>query len=604
MGFIFIFMRRGMSSNTFFHSTPYRPHASKTKTSIHKADSLLETCLEGKTTALNAATIDVAIIHQNQKKIARSLYFYDLRLTKIKQDTFKFLNRAQRQALEEELLNTADLLIDECELYAFQREHPLLRQRAAQLEHCLNLLYQLRTAPPPNTPPTYEAQLQTQLDDSADKPARYIALTLLAPKIAHTMLHITNGERLETLREGMSDLNMHRLNWVWGGGLDHSLLDLMPAHWGNKQGAETVFSAISPVTGYMSFILYYCRLGINLYLLTKGSLKGSWMDPWQTEEERAVHLSIYERFQTQWEQRQFAIINDVFWATANMACFLWLVKDGILGCTLYMGNALTAVLLLMDLVITMYDYTKQATEYRAGIAAYDEEEQTLEGRIRDEEDSYEKEVLKEHLAVLLEAKKAYQLDWKYTDKKLYSDAVYAACLLGAFALACCFFFPPAWIIPATGLILSVVGAALSCVLTIVHNVGETNLEIEKLQEQHENTVLRSIALTLMAGSSNITAETTQCAQIELASLNEELTHQEQLMAYYRNERIRQLCCEVLIPVCAFAFLVFLPLGVGLPMLVPIIALLLLSGTLMEQHKPEDLHELIAHDETGQSLSPY
>ncbi|HBI22145.1 MAG TPA: hypothetical protein DDY37_06130 [Legionella sp.] len=338
----------------------------------------------------------------------------------------------------------------------------------------------------------------------------------------------------------------------------------------------------------MSFVLYYLRLGIRLYLLTKGTFKGSWMDPWSTAEERATGISIRERFEFQCEKHGLGIINDFFWATANMACFLWLLKDGVFGCTAYMGNAITALLLLMDIYLTHCQYLHKEKEHVDTLADYDADINDLIDRIVLQPDEVQKNVLKEHLHALLEAKETCILEWEATYESFYSDLVYAASLMVAFALICCFFFPPAAIVPATALLLGVIGSTLSFIFTIAHNAMATSTEMKQLQvliKQADDNI-QTLQTQL---DTEVDPNQRAKLQLEIDNLEKKITYQNDMMAYHKTKRVQQIFSEAMLPATVFVFLVFLPLNIGLPVMLPIIALLLLSSNILAwAYKPEDL----------------
>lgn len=536
----------------------------------------------------------------NRRAIERSLKIYAPRLAVIDPVSFKYKNEHQRIALKEELLNTVNLLCDECEWLEKKKNLPLLRERGVQLARCANLLYRLESTPPVGESRSGAQVLQEPIDASSDKPAKYIALTLIAPLIAETMLGFTVEEGLENIQNTMSDANVQRLNWVWGGGFDRAILNLLPVGVGHPEHASEVFSTIAPITGYMSFVLYYLRLGINGFLLTNilftdNWIKGTFFNPWRTDADIAKSALIYEEFQTQWEIRKFAILNDTFWATANMACFFWLVGSGTLG---YLGNALTGALLLFDLTLIGWGYLEQETEHKAMLARYDEEINKLTALILTaliRADDTQSKILEEHLAVLIESRNKCECDWKYTGKNFNKDLWYAAGLVATFSLLCCFFFPPAALVPATILILGVTGAALSFALTVGYHAWKTDTEIEKLEASiaKARNEMNKLDKNL---DKNIAEQ-----KLEYDRLMENINHQQSMIEYHKKERVQQALSEALIPASAFGLLVFLPLSVGLPILIPVILLCLMSKTILEQWKPKALP--LPGDEASPSPAP-
>lgn len=566
-----------MLKHTFFHSTPYRKSRSKENGSRDHPD-------------LEALT-------KSRKNIALSLKVYAPRLADIDPAMFKYKNPYQYRALEDELINTFSLLYDECQLHMAEKNLPLLRERGTQLERCANLLYRLH-----NTPQfeSCEQAHQASLDTSPDKPVKYIALTTIAPLIAATMLGFTSEEGLEDITSKMSAANLHRLNWVWGGGLDRAVLDQVPPGTGHPARAIEIFAAIAPFTGYMSWVLYYLRFGINLYLLTKGSLKGSWMNPWRTEADIAMNSGIYERFQTQWELRKFMLLNDVFWGTANLACFFWLVGSGTLG---YLGNALTFALLGFDVGLTCWRYAEEETRHHEEVLQYKEEINTLIARMSKETDETELKILEEHLVVLLAAFDKHALAWKFTQKNLGHDLIYAIGLMMAFGILCCFFFPPAGLLPATIITLGMAGAALSFALTIAYHAWTTNTEIEQLQALSDNIEKKIVALDkkleslIIMSIHNENEPEKRKITIQINGLILEKTHltadheyQQSIIVHRKKELAQQILSEILVPASTFVLLVFLPLSLGVPILIPVVLLMMMSGTILDQWKPADPKE--------------
>ena len=563
----------------FFYNSPYLPNPSIQNSVVERpigAETYLTKDLIQATFTQNPA--DLNTIFRSRQSIARYIAIYGPRLANIDYVRFKFLNPHQRQALEEELLNTARLLYDECQLHLFEKDITLLKERGRQLELTAKLLYRLRNTPELGENHSPEEQLQAEIvDGSLDQPVKYIALTVIAPLIAETMKSISASEGLEYIQEKMTDANLYRLNWVAEGGFVKSLLGLIPAGSGHIQHTQNILDTVKPYTGYMSFVLYYLRLGIRLYLLTKGTFKG--------DEKAMDEISIGERFNIQWEKHGFGIINDFFWATANMACFLWLIKAGTWGCTAYMGNGLTAALLLMDLFLIVCQHNKKKKEHDDALAQYDQDINRLKQDIHKAPNDLKK-VLDEHLTVLTDAKNTCALEWKSANKDFYSTAVYAAGLLAGFSLICCFFFPPTGIPLATALILGLVGATLSFVLTLAYHSMITNTKIEQLEELMGQTEAQITDLELKKQSAPNLNQKALIDQ-DIIHLNKKLVYQKDMISHHRKEMIQQMFSEAMLPATVFVFLVFLPLNLGMPLMLPIIALLLLSSSILARFKPPE-----------------
>ena len=88
----------------------------------------------------------------------------------------------------------------------------------------------------------------------------------------------------EEIKEDVAYVNGIRGQWSRAGGLVSTVIEQLPDYIVNKQQAQERGAAPSPITGYMSWILYYTRFGINLSLLLKHTIAG----PWMSEKERKI----------------------------------------------------------------------------------------------------------------------------------------------------------------------------------------------------------------------------------------------------------------------------------------------------------------------------
>jgi hypothetical protein len=494
------------------------------------------------------------------------------RLNEIKRIHFKTLRRdcAERLALEYELETIFNIIYADLRLNGFNSEG------GAKLKLCAKLLETLIKHPPFDEPETPENDLEIRVQAS-DKPAKYVALQLIAPWVAEAMLSMDSSvmNALSQTEALTHKINSHRLNWVWSGGLDMAILslNLLPNGVGHTQYTQNTLTQFSIGTSYMSFVLYYFRLGLNLSLLVHGTLKGSWMNPWQTQADKEFYISLEERFRSQWQQRKFIIINDAFWATANLACFMYLIGNGLLG---YIGVLATAGLLLMDVGLTIWGYGELKADHDKLVLEYKKEQDVLISNISDQttqlktlndnhsnDNSAIKQLNKdlEVLRIQLEQSKKNMIqcefDWDYTNQDLYNNLVYACVLSLAFGLICCsVLYPPLGITAANALILGLVGSAISCISTIGIHAKTATKEIEKSR-----------------------------ALIEKAT-DDDKTYQEAMLVHNQWVLGQKIVSDVLLPAAVFALLVFAPTGLSLPILIPIVVVLLLSGSMLEACKPQ------------------
>ena len=497
------------------------------------------------------------------------------------------MGTAERRAQREELEHLFHLIFADVQL------NELKSDSAAQLEHCILLLIKLDNPPGKKLSP--ENMLSAEVNAS-ETPAKYVAL-MLAPLIADAMVNFDTYAK--GLKFAINKITAHRLNWVWSGGLDLAIMSMLPEGTGHTRYAGNVLSQFSIGTGYMSFVLYYFRLGLNLALLVHGTLKGSWMDPNRTQADIDMNIGIQERFRTQWQQRKFAIINDAFWATANMACFIYLIGNGMLG---YIGGGLTAALLLMDIGLALWEYSDLETDHNELMEQYNNDigelrlkrinctsnktklsenidkmqtEITLLSQKTTDPDSDQKKnalqeslnkmqvnleevklnltVLTFHVDGLIRDRKQCEFDWEYTNKDLYNNLIYALVLGLGFGFICCsILFPPLGIAAGNALILNLVGAAVSCVATMSIHAKTTSIQIEKSQA----LIAREIDVEYHTGK---------------------VEYNQRILSY-------KVASDVLIPAAVFACLVIAPTGIGLPILIPFIVTLFVLEYMVGQYK--------------------
>ena len=579
----------------FFHSTSYalHQHAIESDASEIVSDAQqpigVRAYVDTHREIAFSADFDIASIVKARKDLAYSVEFYGDKLNKLDPASFVYLSESLRQTCEEELLFTFYNFSAQYQLHLFEGDQYNAKQCVTQLQRCANLLNTLRNTPKLSETRSPEQTLTSCIDDSADKPAAFVALRIIAPAIAENMLGMSAGEHLDILKQTMSDANFYRLNWVWGGGLDRLLLDLMPSH---SHHAKAILSDIAPVTGYMSWVLYYFRLGIELYFLTTYTLKGSMLDPNASEADKAAsaEIGLLQRFQTQWDLRKFAILNDAIWATANMVCFFWLVGNGMLG---YIGNALTGLLLIFDVMQVAWGYMEEKTEHERRCLNYQRDIEIIQQKINDESDDAQKKILQMHYEALLEELEKHTMEWNHAERQWIHDMCYVVGLFATFSMLCCFFLPPAAMLSATALILGLVGSALSFLITIGSHALMMNTNIEALQiamqkKEEKITILRE-KMDALASDDGVeaVAERARLA-LEITRRVDEVAKQAEKIDYYKKYIIQQTLSEALLPATAFIILVFVPHPYTLMVLIPIVAILLLSKHLLGLKEPAEL----------------
>ena len=314
---------------------------------------------------------------------------------------------------------------------------------------------------------------------------------------------------------------------IWGGGFLSQMLDLLPEDYQYRDSALWCLDAISPITGGMSFILYYARGLLEVMLLFKHTCIINGWAPWMSDAERDMALDWHERFPVHWAYRQYRILNDIIWATCNLLCFYWLQGDEIAYGALtwgYYGNVLTALLLLMDVALTWMRFQEERE-------AFLQQQYALERDLNILADEHTEQ------KIFLEQLQCFNnIEWRHREERLQQDFIYAVLLLAAFVVVCCAFVTP--VAPSIAMVFNVVGSAMCWALTVWNDTMN-----EKLNMDHAKDWI----LVLKADKNDDAPDLNQRIQDY-----EALAHE----AYLR--MIYNLSIELLIPPTLFGVLVFCP----------------------------------------------
>lgn len=512
----------------------------------------------------------VEIAH-HRHELQLSYDFWGNELDQINPASFKFLLPYQREALGQQLRFAFYIFSAVYKINQVEARLQVLKRVCEQLFHCACLLDKLQRSD--NS--SMEQYLQQELPES-DKHLKYLGLTVLAPIVAKKILEFTGAGKTSVIVNWMTELNGQRLKWVWVNSFLSCVISMLPSNFAHIGQTEKAIAAPSMLTGYMSWVLYYFRFGINLCLLLKHTLQG----PWMSKEERQIPAS--ERFKTQWNQRKFALLNDSIWGTANMVCFFWLVGNGMLG---YGGNLLTTLLLLMDTTLCAWGFWEESTQHNDDLRMMNLNISQLQHKINITQGVDEILILKCHLDKYIKQRDQLILDWKYKKYALINDLTYAAGLLAAFSIMCCLLFPPGLLAPAATLILGVAGAALCFTLTTTCAAIRGSIDISKM-----NTTL---ALTENEYSKTKTKFTKRHDELgknrlylELLRLDNTKGYQRQQINYQKLQLVRSVVTDALVPLTVFLTFTFMPLGIAIAVLAAGIALAILTNYLIKQFEPK------------------
>lgn len=522
-------------------------------------------------------------IFELRRSLTVSLDVYGSRLEHINPAIFPYLNVHQKQVIEQELLYAFYIFSAQYHLDEVEQKRQCLKERSEQIHTCASLINQLRQSLRKETP---ESLLEKKIDQS-EKHAKYLGLKA-GPEIAALMLRLTTetdawegAGKTEKIKTKMGGLNVWRLYWVWGGSFTSLLISLLPDDFFKKQQAQSTLSTPAPFTGYLSWILYYARFGINLSLLLKHTIAGPWMNVEEKKLFAGEKYPTWMRFKTQWDQRKFTLLNDSIWATANLACFFWLIGEGMMG---YFGNIATTALLFMDTCISIWRYCEEDTQHQKDMVRYERDLKILRRNIRATSDEGERHRLQLELQTLTKAKKKCEFDWRYKTYGLQNDIVYAVGLMVAFAVMCGVLCPPSVLLPATALLLGVIGVALCFTLSVIYagvgaGIDMAKVRTSKVALQKEGQAL----LKEFVGTKDEMVK--KRLYLEMKQMVAETDEKAQQIRYQQRVLMRDMILKVMIPPLVFLSLVFMPLGVGLGVLAVGFAIAVISHKMIEDEKP-------------------
>ncbi|MDR3442105.1 MAG: hypothetical protein P4L65_03720 [Legionella sp.] len=400
-----------------------------------------------------------------------------------------------------------------------------------------------------------------------------------------------NDHKSKTTKDGLRALNEKRLYWIWASVFLKTVLSLVPEDFYNSGQAADAVKTPDPYTGCLSWSLYYFRFSLNLFLLLKHTIRGPWME--QAEKD----LPWTERFQTQWAQRKFTLLNDSLWGTANLACYFWLNGKGALGAW---GDALTIVLLVFDLSVALWDFEEQQTKYEKSISQFDKDMVALKQQISDlnaDSDATRKSENEKQIALCrmrldaLEREKTHcQQDWELQKLALYNDVAYATGLILAFVLLTTPFMP---LSAAAAMSLGIAGAVLCFAFTVINNAIKSGLAITKsnrsLKEARNDEQQQIIALEkLLKENPDLNDNEKQFLYLDIQRLRAETEYQKQMIVLQSVQLARSIMIEAMIPALIFACLVFFPLGIGLGVMGGALGLAIASNLLINAlFKPDE-----------------
>ncbi len=537
--------------------------------------------------------IEALLKNQKGKDFLIPLNFYLTVLENTQSALFPYLSDTQKNQTLRDLQVTYLLLATQLKYEIDHQKKENCEHYLKQLKQCEELIDALNYSQWCKQQGIQPSPEKGYLSD--EKPVAYLGL-IAGRLFADQMVEITSGSKTKIITDKMGLVNEKRLYGVWASTLLKTMLSLLPPDFFNGDQAKVAITYPDLYTGTMSWALYYFRFSLNLGLLLKHTIAGPWMSQVEKEE------GWVNRFWTQWEQRKFALLNDSFWATANLLCFFWLYGKGATGTW---GDALTLALLVFDIALTVWDCEEQRTKYNKEINDYEEaikelKRQTIELKVHNKKlqdeinnlnkilaEAYEQEKIqqiKDKLAQLqaqkeeqekqvieLEvqtsaldrAKVKCEREWNYKKMTLATNITYALALMVAFALLTGPFFP---IAAATAAAMTIAGAVLCFAFSVLCNAIKGGIEVHKskmtLKEVRAEQEERINAFIALANLPEVDENAKKLLFLEIKKLKIDSEYQEKMITLQTMRLMRIILIESMIPPIVFVTLVFLPLGVS------------------------------------------
>lgn len=532
-------------------------------------------------------------LFRDRKLIAISYDFYSNKLAETNPFLFHKLKPERREALERDLLFAFYIMSAQYQLAAVlsldesesRREN--LRGYSNQIQKCSELIGKLRRHLP-DTPERAHAERIEGHDHLA-----YLGLALV-PHLAAGMDAIASGdpEAVEAWRgegttvrakDSRNTINAPRLYWVWAGGWVSTWISLLSDSFARRQDALQTLSAITPITGFLSFGLYLTNAGIEIVMVAKHTLKCRW---WMSEGEYELNVSWWQRLQAHADLRKYSILNDFIWGLGNLACYAWLTGNGMLG---YYGNVATAGLLLMDVVLSGFAYFEEKKQYQSNIARYNRDIEKLQADIA-AAGGNDKKILQEQLRTIEKAKALCDFEWTYKTYRLVKDWIYATALILAFVAMCCFLLPPTMAFaPLTTLFLSVGGTLLCFTASVINDAVGGYLDVLKAGASSRQAKADIIDLEkglLKQFEKEPDQDVKKLLYIEMSQLRSEHEYQEELAHVQKMKVVYEVFLKLFVPPLVFSSFIFFPLGIGTAVLAVGFALAVQSGKLYVGDTPQ------------------
>lgn len=539
------------------------------KRTLRQLSSSLRYKTEGIPGTTNAAPIDPIWLHANRDIISASQAQHCQQMQGLNPALFPFISAAQRKALHDHLtmvLWTSYLLLY---LDTLEQRFYNYDSYGASMQHANDLLSQLE----PWKKRALHPSPQASIKDSAGTATHYLGLPAAAviQKIITELQRLTQEDKTcfehllrawkqgktKVIKDWLTELNGLRLYWVWGNSLLDTIFSI--AHQFGRidtpffNELERKLQSPNFITGNAGWILYFTRFFINLGLLLKHVIPHYCM----TSEERSIPWQ--QRLSHEWNKRKYELLNDSIWGATNYACYYFLSYRVNTRMGFY-GDALTAVLLIMDLSLTLLRFTEEEKKHATHLKRLSAELKRMGDKIAREKNPDKKAELTEHYALLKERIEESEFDWYYQKLSLYNDLFYAAALLGAFCLLIGVITPQG-ALASSVLVLS--GAIACFALTVLFNAVENTIPLLKTQAtlQRVNNECQTLIDLLQQPCDDLKQQ--KALYIKLQDKNAAIASLQQNLTFQTLVGVRGLFIDTVTPIVVLAAILYLPTGLGI-----------------------------------------
>lgn len=507
---------------------------------------------------------------------------------------------AELDVIEEKLKLLSYLVMMSAERAKATRNLPALPEFSAYQErvgHMLTVLRRARQHAKDGTEPTPLEGSKTVGDK--DAPLRYVGMLYMVPAVEDAVVEMTLNH-VEKWHAIPASFNNLRLYLVWANALSQCICNVIAQ---SLQSTLTVTQKIlndlAYTTGSLGFILNFTSFGLGASIVLQNTL-----DLGLTEQVRKLELSFNERFKAQWDERKFLLLNNAVWGVVNFVCFFWLVGQNALG---LWGNILTGGLLVADLFLISWEFNEAQTEHQARLQFYDESIRELDKKIKElntdaeyKQDSDKKSILARlefERGTLVKARKEIEQNWAYKIDQNRIKFMYGIGVIIGFTVLCSFFFPPAIIVPFTGAVLSLVGAAMCFGLGVTYKALSGEIIVKKEAEglgasKDEYKValalLKKVLVDLKASPDDNRLQTE--SKLHYLSLKKSVAtqdYQKQAVHYQKAQIICNLLTDLILPSLFLLAFVFMPLGIGMPIFAVGVVALFYANWQVAEMAPQD-----------------